>query len=61
MSVVRGILVHYTSLLRDGGVIAIEIGSRAGEAALAEGLRTGLSCKILRDYAGLDRVLVCEK
>lgn len=60
MSVVNGILENYPKLLKDGGILAIEIGFGEGSAALAAAQRVGLYCHIEKDLAGLDRVLVCR-
>ncbi len=61
MSVVRGILRNYPALLKDGGILAIEIGCEEGSSAIDEGERAGLKCHVLRDLADRDRVLVCER
>ena len=61
MSVVRGILENYPALLTDGGILAIEIGWGEGSSAIVEGERAGLRCRVAKDLAGLDRVLVCER
>jgi len=60
MSVVRGILRNYPVLLKDDGVLAIEIGFGEGSLAIAEGESVGLRCRVEKDLAGLDRVLVCR-
>ena len=60
MSVVRGILEHYPKLLKDGGVLAIEIGFGEGGAAIDAAKKVGLSCEIVKDLSGLDRVLMCR-
>lgn len=59
MSVVRGILANYPVLLKDGGILAIEIGWGERNSAIAEAERAGLRCHVEKDLAGLDRVLVC--
>lgn len=48
--------------LRPGGRIYLEIGADQGPAArtLAQGLFPGARVEVLRDYTGLDRVLVVE-
>lgn len=61
MSIVRGILENYPDLLSDNGILAIEIGSGEGAAAMLEGERVGLDCRIVKDLAGLDRILVCKR
>lgn len=61
MSVVRGILENYPKLLKDGGILAIEIGFGEGSAALEAAQSAGLSCEIVKDLSGLDRVLICKK
>lgn len=61
MSVVRGILQNYPCLLAENGILAIEIGWGEGSLAIAEGERAGLRCRVEKDLAGLDRVLVCER
>lgn len=61
MRVVRGILQNYPALLADNGILAIEIGFSEGSLAIAEGERAGLRCRIMKDLAGLDRVLVCRR
>ncbi len=61
MSVVRGILQNYPVLLNDDGILAIEIGWGEGNSAIAESKRAGLRCRVEKDLAGLDRVLVCER
>ena len=45
MSVVRGILENYPCLLKDGGILAMEIGFGEGSAALDAAENVGLSCK----------------
>lgn len=60
MSVVRGILKNYPILLKDGGILAMEIGFGEGSLAIAEGERVGLTCHVEKDLSGLDRVLVCR-
>lgn len=60
MSIVRGIIRNYPPCLNKDGVIAIEIGSGEGSAAVAEGDAVGLRCHVEKDLSGLDRVLVCR-
>lgn len=60
MSVVRGILHNYPSLLAKDGILAIEIGWGEGSSAIAEGVKAGLTCHVEKDLSGLDRILVCR-
>ncbi len=60
MSVVRGILRNYPALLKEGGILAIEIGWGEGSSAIAECEKLGLSCEVRKDLSGNDRVLVCH-
>ncbi|MBE6708858.1 MAG: peptide chain release factor N(5)-glutamine methyltransferase [Ruminococcaceae bacterium] len=60
MSVVRGILRNYPALLKENGILAIEIGWGEGNSAIAECKNLGLSCEVRKDLSGNDRVLVCR-
>ena len=47
--------------LKDGGFIAYEIGYDQAEALNEIAKRNGLSCRIIKDYCGNDRVAVLTK
>lgn len=60
LRVIRGIIENYAALLAVGGVMAIEIGSAEGGSSLEIAQNAGLCASIVRDLAGLDRVIVCR-
>lgn len=57
---VRGLVRHAASALKPGGLLLVEIGSGQGEAALAAVVEHAphlVDARIVKDAAGLDRVL----
>ncbi|MBE6562784.1 MAG: peptide chain release factor N(5)-glutamine methyltransferase [Ruminococcaceae bacterium] len=61
LSIIRSILEIYPSHIREGGFIAIEMGAYQGNAVTEIAKENGLSCRILKDYSGKDRVALCNK
>ena len=61
LSIIRKILEIYPSHIKDGGFIAIEMGAYQGKAVSEIAEKQGLSCNILKDYSGKDRVALCKK
>ena len=57
----RAILSVYPRLLSSAGVMLLEIGFDQGRAVSDIAVKTGLSCRIEKDLAGLDRMAVVEK
>lgn len=56
---IDGIVPQLTSIVRDGGIVALEIGSTQAEAVCSIFRESGLrSVETLRDLAGLDRVII---
>lgn len=49
------------NLLKDGGFIAYEIGYDQADSIKAIADKNGLSCQIIKDYSGNDRVAVLRK
>ena len=47
--------------IKDGGFIAFEIGYDQAESLRAIAYKNGLSCQIIKDYSGNDRVAVLRK
>lgn len=62
LSVIRRLVVDAPAFLREGGLIALEIGAGQGPA-VEQALRAAgfSSVEILRDYAGHDRIALGEK
>lgn len=58
MDFYRFFLSHYRDLLTEGGLFLLEIGAAEGEAMRRLAAEFAYTCKILSDYAGLDRVAV---
>ncbi|MGN0655446.1 MAG: peptide chain release factor N(5)-glutamine methyltransferase [Ruminiclostridium sp.] len=54
----RGIIASWSGRLRKGGIFAVEIGETQGEAVSAIMQQNGLSSEIIKDYSGLDRVVL---
>lgn len=61
LSIIGRILDIYPKHITDTGFIAIEMGCDQGEAVAELCEKRNLSWKILKDYAGKDRVCVAEK
>ncbi len=61
LSLITKILEIYPSHIKEGGFIAIEMGAYQGKAVSEIAEKNGLSCRILKDYSGKDRVAVCRK
>lgn len=61
LSIIRKILDIYPQHVKDGGALAIEIGYMQGASLLSEAEARGLSCGILKDIEGRDRVAVIRK
>lgn len=59
--VIRKIIEIYPSHLKENGFIAIEIGASQGETLRTIAKEHGLTCQILKDYSGKDRVAVLKK
>lgn len=61
--IVGRILKGAPAYLRPGGVLMVEIGSGQGAAAreMAEAVRGLAEVEILKDYAGLDRILLARR
>lgn len=57
LSVIRRIIELYPAHLKDGGILAVEIGWRQGAAVRGIAEKNGLSCEILKDSADRDRVV----
>lgn len=60
LSIIRKIIEIYPSHLKEGGFVAIEMGASQGEAVSGIAEENGLSCRILKDYSGKDRVALCH-
>ncbi len=60
LSVIRKILEIYPKHLKGGGFIAIEMGAEQGAAVSEIARDNGLSCRILKDFSGKDRVALCH-
>ena len=54
----RGIIALWSGRLIKGGIFAVEIGETQGEAVSAIMQQNGLSAGIIKDYSGLDRVVL---
>lgn len=61
LSIIRRIIEIYPHHLKEGGFIALEMGAGQGEAVSKIAEENGLSCRILRDFSGKDRVALCHK
>lgn len=57
----RQIIPIYSGKLADNGIFAVEIGETQGEAVSDIMRSANLSPAVIKDYAGLDRVVVGEK
>lgn len=57
----REILNKWQYVLRKGGFFAFEIGSTQASALRALAAEHGRSCRVIRDYAGNDRVVLLEE
>jgi release factor glutamine methyltransferase len=56
---IDGIVPQLTSIVADGGIVALEIGSTQAEAVCSIFRKSGLgSIEVLKDLAGLDRVII---
>ena len=56
---IDGIVPQLASIVTDGGIVALEIGSTQAEAVCSIFRKAGLrSVEVLRDLAGLDRVII---
>ena len=58
MDFYRFFLSRYRDLLSEDGLFLFEIGAAEGEAIRRAAAELGYTCRILPDYAGLDRVAV---
>lgn len=54
------ILNHAKKLLKSGGFIGLELSPRLAPAALASAEKIFAEARILKDFSGLDRFLVCK-
>lgn len=61
LSVIRKIAEIYPRHLKEGGSLAIEIGSLQGEALRTIAEENSLTCQILRDTGNRDRVAVLKR
>lgn len=52
----RMLAPDYRALIKEGGCLLFEIGYDQGDALCALAAEQGLSCRIIRDYGGNDRV-----
>lgn len=59
--IMEKIIGIYKNHLKDGGIIALEIGSSQAEKVRCISEKNGFSTQILKDLSGLDRVAVCRK
>lgn len=58
LSIIRKIIEIYPAHLKDGGILAIEIGYKQGNALREIAKKYSLTCEILRDSGDRDRVAV---
>ena len=61
LSIIRKIIDHSPAHLKEGGSLAIEIGWKQGDSIKAISAAHGLSCRILKDMEGRDRVAKITK
>ncbi len=61
LSIIRKIVEIYPAHLKDGGILAIEIGYRQGGALMALAEEHSLTCTLLCDSGGRDRVAVLKR
>ena len=61
LSIIKKILEIYPACLKDGGFIAIEIGSSQADAVRSVAAGFGMETEVLKDIEGRDRVCVCRK
>ena len=61
LSIIRKIIEHSPAHLKEGGSLAIEIGWKQGDSLKAIAAAHGLSCRILKDMEGRDRVAKIPK
>lgn len=57
----RGIIAGWSGRLTKEGIFAVEIGETQGEAVSAIMQQNGLSSEIIKDYSGMDRVVLGRK
>ena len=57
----RAIIANWSCRLKKGGIFAVEIGETQGEAVSAIMQQNGFSSEIIKDYSGLDRVVLGRK
>lgn len=61
LSIIRKIIEHSPAHLKEGAPLAIEMGWRQGDAVTEIARAAGLSCSVLRDIEGRDRVALIKK
>ena len=61
LSIIRRILDIYPKHIKENGFIAVEIGSKQGDALRFEAEKRSLDCELLTDIEGRDRVAVLRK
>ncbi len=61
LSIIRAILEIYPAHLEKDGFMAIEFGAAQAAAVSRIAASNGLSCEILKDIAGHERVAVCRR
>lgn len=57
----RALIPVWSGRLKEGGFMAVETGETQGEAVSAAMRAAGLKPEVIKDFAGLDRVVVGEK
>lgn len=57
----RAILAHWAPGLRPGGLLGVEIGEEQGDAVCRLFAGAGFTCRVEKDFAGLDRVVIGER
>lgn len=57
----RRIIPLWVKRLKKGGIFAVEIGETQGEAVKAIMEETGLSAEVIKDYSGLQRVVLGKR